>query len=178
MTAPPDEISRKIFSLMKMTVESWGGKLYVVHFPAREAVLEKLMHPRYDFLKYRGSQYAMIESLGVPVIELYPEFIAHHDVRSLWHYRSRGHFNAQGYRFVAGIIRKRLLTFSILKDLWKVIYSGLSPSRKKVNTGFSNFFVETNTAFHKFDLEKACIWSTFDPLLRKRPIEGENVFKK
>ena len=60
--------------------------------------------------------------------------------------------------------------FSILKHQWKVIYSGLFPSRKKVNTGFSNFFVETNTAFHKFDLEKACIWSTFDPLLEKRPI--------
>jgi len=50
-----------------------------------------------------------VTNLGIPIIDIYREvFESHPDWMSLFPFRSRGHYNADGYHLVSKAIAKRL----------------------------------------------------------------------
>ena len=95
-----------LLRLAKNTVESWGGKLYIVAIPMRIRVREGVRNPNYNYALVRDSQLAGMEDLNIPLIDLYPVLLSHPDPMSLYRFRRWGHFNKQGYRFIAEAIGK------------------------------------------------------------------------
>lgn len=101
---PPEEPNQEFKSLLaqvKQKVESWNGKLYSVSIPTRVRVREGVYNHNYDYSSHRNGQLKSVEDLKIPLIDLYPILLSHPDTMSLYRYRSWGHFNEAGYRFIA-----------------------------------------------------------------------------
>ena len=94
----------KILSQAKMRVDAWGGQLYFVYLPE---------WARYnDYTSWGktkcGSVLTMIESLGIPIVDIDPAFQASGDPLSLFPFRGVGHYNETGHRLVAEEVLRSL----------------------------------------------------------------------
>lgn len=85
-------------------MKSWGGKLFVVAIPSKLRVKEGVTNPNYDYSSTRNAQLSGIESLKIPLIDLYPVQLSHTDPLSLHRYRRWGHYTVDGYRFISNAI--------------------------------------------------------------------------
>lgn len=97
---------KKILKKSRRLVSKWNAKLYFVYLP--------------EYFNYSPSSYGKedifreyvlrtVIGLKIPVIDIHSEvFISHPDPLSLFPFRRRSHYNADGYRLVAEAITKRL----------------------------------------------------------------------
>ena len=84
-------------------VSEWGGKMYFVYLPSFEGYSTSNEHKNRDFVMQTATE------LDIPIIDIHREvFDSHQDPLSLFPFRMRGHYNAEGYRVVAEAIGKRL----------------------------------------------------------------------
>lgn len=90
---------REILELAKTTTTSWGGKLYFVYLPEWK---------RFSSTEYRHNSrdkiLMLVHDLDLPLIDIYPTFLAHNDPMALFPFRLRGHYNKDGYKLVAETI--------------------------------------------------------------------------
>ena len=94
---------RRILAEAKRTVEEWGGSLHFVYLPDFFRVIGEGDPTNHDRVL------ALAADLGLPIIDLLPDFAKHPSPRSLFPYeearhlvRTRGvHYNAAGHRLVA-----------------------------------------------------------------------------
>jgi lysophospholipase L1-like esterase len=99
----PNPIYKPIMAKGKKLVNSWGGKLYFVYLPSFRESQERELS---ELNKY---VLGTIAELKIPTIDAHKEiFSAHVDPKSLFPLRIKNHYNAEGYRLVAGAIAKRL----------------------------------------------------------------------
>jgi hypothetical protein len=93
------------------TVESWGGRLYVVYLPERE----RFVKPRTANLdeKKRKLVRNVSHSAGAAFIDVRATFESSGDPLGLFPFRRRGHYNADGHRLVAETV---LRTIAISTD--------------------------------------------------------------
>ena len=84
-------------------VSEWGGEMYFVYLPE---------FTRYSKSKEHGNRDSVMQTateLDIPIIDIHREvFDPHPDPLSLFPFRIKGHYNAEGYRLVAEAIAKRL----------------------------------------------------------------------
>jgi lysophospholipase L1-like esterase len=82
----------------------WGGKFEFVYLP------EWARYTRYTSLgkSARGDVLRLVQSLGIPIIDIVPVFDAHGDPLSLFPFRGQGHYNEVGHRLVADAVLKGL----------------------------------------------------------------------
>jgi hypothetical protein len=83
----------------KATVDSWGGRLYLVYLPERERYVEPRT-ARLDEWK-RERVLSVARSRGVEIIDVHPAFQSTDDPLELFPFRRRGHYNEKGHRLVA-----------------------------------------------------------------------------
>ncbi len=103
-TKPFGLLMTKVLDQARRRVESWGGRLYVLYLP------ELGQTPGRDAI--RRQTLRMVEELGIPLIDVSETLGSHPDPDSLFPYRLRlrvgVHFNADGYRLIAGALAARL----------------------------------------------------------------------
>lgn len=99
------ELYGAILEEAKRTVASWGGRLYYVYLPdsTRYFSWHRHLHIR-DLIRTRVLE--IVARLGLPTIDIHPEFAAH-DPNDLFHYPG-SHYNEAGYRLVAETIAKEI----------------------------------------------------------------------
>ena len=103
--APVDfESFRRCLDLARRTTEAWGGRFVVVLMPLyTEAVVHEMPPPlRHDQLT------ALLEGMGITVIDAVPTFLATPDPRSLYVMRRNNHPTEAGYRLLAEFVAGRL----------------------------------------------------------------------
>lgn len=86
----------------KRTVESWGGRLYVVFLPTYSRYLSWRSRRTWD--EQRARVLADMAKLGIPVIDILPVFARHPDPITLF----QGHYTPEGYRLVGEAVVKAL----------------------------------------------------------------------
>ena len=101
-------IFKDILQKSKQMIQGWGGKMYFVYLPSFiwfdiKRHLPKINHLNREFVLDTVSE------LEIPIIDIHKEvFDPHPDPLSLFPFRMNSHYNAEGYRFVAEAIGKRL----------------------------------------------------------------------
>ena len=97
-------IFRDILQKSNQMVSNWNGKMYFVYLPAFERYTTDNEHPNRDFVM------KTVTELDIPIIDIHKEvFAPHPDPLSLFPFRRmHRHYTAEGYRFVAEAIGKRL----------------------------------------------------------------------
>ena len=102
------ELLAAILSHAKLSVSSWGGKVYLVYLPERE---------RYAFPKtaelddrIREHLLRLAGSLGIPVIDVHSAFESHGDPLSLFPFRRGGHYNVEGHNLIGETVLRSLVT--------------------------------------------------------------------
>jgi hypothetical protein len=83
----------------KVTVDSWGGRLYLVYLPERERYVEPRT-ARLDEWK-RDQVLSVARSCGLEIIDVHAAFQSTDDPLGLFPFRRRGHYNEEGHRLVA-----------------------------------------------------------------------------
>lgn len=91
------DLFRDILSQAKSRVGAWHGTLYFVYLPtwsrnAGELSIEAAQ---------RARVLALLNNLGIPIIDIHPVFQAQSDPLSLFPFREYGHYNEKGHRLVA-----------------------------------------------------------------------------
>jgi len=97
-------------------ITAWGGKFYFVYLPGLKRFMLNIDQNDYDLIKNRKEVLDIVDSIGIPIIDLYPVFERHPDLLSLSPYKdlsSRSpskplHLNARGYKLVAETIINHL----------------------------------------------------------------------
>ena len=93
----------KILTIARDQVSAWGGKLYFVYMPHPVRYTTKLKNPS-KFNK-RRKVLDLLERLNISTIDMTKTFQNHPDVLALFPFRyPSGHFNAEGYGFIAKTI--------------------------------------------------------------------------
>lgn len=96
----------EVFKLAKKGIEANGGKLIFVYIPEYERV--KLRDSKQFFTQTHSSNkqkvISLISNMNIPVIDTTKDLIMHEDPLSLYFFRSHGHFNVEGNKFIAKII--------------------------------------------------------------------------
>jgi hypothetical protein len=88
----------------KVTVDSWGGRLYLVYLPQRERYTE----PGTASLDEKRRVLSVARSYGVEVIDVHAAFQSTGDPLGLFPFRRRGHYNKEGHRLVAETVLQSL----------------------------------------------------------------------
>ena len=101
--SPPLTLFRQILTEANARVSASGGQLYLVYLPCFERYATGVKPPF-----WRDEVLSMAEQLRVPVIDFHQVLGAHHDPLSLFPYRRKGHYTAEGYRLLADQIRSAL----------------------------------------------------------------------
>ena len=100
--------ARRLFGeIMKKSrdiVDEGGGKLYFVYLPQRE----QYGYPD-NTVKVRDWIMPLIDSLGIPVIDMHTVFLEHGDPLSFYALRRMDHFNLAGHQKVAETVVHRIL---------------------------------------------------------------------
>jgi hypothetical protein len=104
LEGPNMVLFREILSQAKMRVAAWGGQLYFVYLPEWARYNN---HTSWGKTK-RGSVLTMIESLGIPIVDIDPAFQANGDPLSLFPFRGAGHYNETGHWLVAEEVLRSL----------------------------------------------------------------------
>jgi hypothetical protein len=104
LEGPNMDLFREILSQAKTRVDTWDGQLYFVCLPewARYSGYSSWGQTK------RGSVLKMVESLGIPIVDIDPAFQAHGDPLSLFPFREPGHYNESGHRLVAREVLKAI----------------------------------------------------------------------
>ena len=84
-------------------VQSWEGKIFVVYLPEFTRYTTGLSNDHKAYLDHsRELLLDTLAQLDVPVIDIHEEvFSEHHDPLSLFPFRLKGHYTAEGYKQVA-----------------------------------------------------------------------------
>ncbi len=90
----------------KRTVETWGGRLYLVYLPERERYADPRIAELDEVL--RAHVVELAASLDVALIDIHAAFLAHGDPLSLFPFRRRGHYNDEGHRLVGETVLRAL----------------------------------------------------------------------
>ena len=89
---------RRILGEARDEVASWGGELYFVYLPtwARYSPFanQEELYDRREIL-------ALVEDLGLPVIDFHERIAAHPDPRAFFPLHIHGHYTPEGYRLLA-----------------------------------------------------------------------------
>jgi hypothetical protein len=91
----------------KLTVDSWGGQLYLVYLPERERYADPHVSELDE--RIREQVVHLAGSLGVPIIDIHSAFRSHSDPLGLFPFRRRGHYNEEGHRLVGEAVLRSLL---------------------------------------------------------------------
>jgi hypothetical protein len=98
-----DSLFSEILTQGRDQAAAWGGKLFFVFLPQFERYATDIEN--HDLYMKRGEVIEVIKSLNIPVIDIHQEVFANHsDPLSLFPFRKRGHYNAEGYSEVAKAI--------------------------------------------------------------------------
>ena len=92
----------KILREARDRTRAWGGELYFVYLPAVQRFSRGWEHP------WREKVLHAVQSLGVPIIDLVPAFLATGDPVGLFPARRFGHYTAEGNKLVADAISRRI----------------------------------------------------------------------
>jgi hypothetical protein len=82
----------------RVTVDSWGGKFYLVYLPERHRYADPRTAELDDANRERVLSIA--RSLAIQVIDVHSAFESHGDPLGLFPFRRRGHYNEKGHRLV------------------------------------------------------------------------------
>jgi hypothetical protein len=94
------DVFRNSLLQVKAGVEKWGGEFYFVYLPSWSL---------YTNVDEQGKKVlALVRTLGIPIIDLYPVFQGHSDPLSLFPFRENGHYNENGHRLVGEEILRTL----------------------------------------------------------------------
>jgi hypothetical protein len=93
---------RAILLETKRTVESWGGRLYVVYLPSERRYAGGLTHLEED--RVRARVLSLLKTEDIPIIDIHRSFVDTGRPRSLF----QGHFNEEGHRRAADAILEAL----------------------------------------------------------------------
>ncbi len=103
--APDYPFLERIMAEAKRTVESWGGRLFMVYLPGFQAVAGPggaTADPR-----HRPVQ-AIAEGLELPFVDLWAVIAEHPDAASLYPFRRSNHFNEKGHALVARTVSRAI----------------------------------------------------------------------
>jgi lysophospholipase L1-like esterase len=98
------DLFRDILSRAKTRVDSWGGTLHFVYLPSWTRYFDT---PEIG-VKERTQVLSLVNSLGIPLIDIHPAFQAQSDLRSLFPFRETGHYNERGHQIVADEVLKTI----------------------------------------------------------------------
>jgi len=104
----------EVLSRAKAEVSGWGGTLYFVYLPTHE----RYSGDRNVGVKRRQEVLAMVQALGLPLVDLDPRFSQSGDPPSLFPFRGAGHYNENGHALVAA-------------EVLRMISAAGSPDRKR-----------------------------------------------
>lgn len=108
-----DPLFKNILAEAKGRVNAWGGQLYFVYLPAIDRYLnESNRCSNFSFSKHKTMILSIAKDLEIPVIDIHESLTSNHDLYSLFPFRLnfRGHFNEEGYKFVAEQLITKLHT--------------------------------------------------------------------
>ena len=113
LTPTPNVITKLIFKDIvqksKQMVQGWGGKMYFVYLPPFSRYSTGIEDINREFVLHT------VTELEIPILDIHKEvFVPHTVPLSLFPFRSRGHYNAEGYKLVAESISKRLKADGII----------------------------------------------------------------
>ncbi len=111
-TSPADEIFREILKQANEITSSWGGRFYFVYLHSFERYKTGREHDVY----FRDFVLRTVTELRIPIIDAHKKvFVSHSDPLSLFPGREARHYNAEGYRLIAGAIAKQLRSDHLLE---------------------------------------------------------------
>ena len=101
----PTPIFKDILSKSKKLTSNWNGKMYFIYLPDWYSYSSDTEHPNRNFVL------KTVKELNIPIIDMHTEvFEPHPDPLSLFPFRKRNHYNADGYKLIGEAINKRLIT--------------------------------------------------------------------
>ena len=112
LEGPNLTLFRDILAQVKTRIGTWGGKMYFVYLPDWPRYSGNQVGP---VAKQRDSVLALVNSLGIPVIDIHPVFQAQSDPLAMFPFREPGHYTEKGHLLVA-------------KEVMRTISSTLSSS--------------------------------------------------
>tara|TARA_B100002003_G_C13794910_1_gene392805 strand:+ start:174 stop:467 length:294 start_codon:yes stop_codon:yes gene_type:complete len=84
-------------------VSEWGGKMYFIYLPDQDREFTGKTHHHNEFVLSTATE------LEIPIIDIHREvFALHPDPLSLFPFRERGHYTAEGHRLVTEAIAHKL----------------------------------------------------------------------
>ena len=111
--ASPKDL-KKILELSKKFTETNGAKFYFIYLPEYHRYIINL-NINNNFKNYK-KVIKTVESLNIPLIDIHKElFQLHNDPKSLFPFRSEGHYTELGYKMVAETISKKIIEFERIK---------------------------------------------------------------
>ena len=111
--ASPKDL-KKILELSKKFTETNGAKFYFIYLPEYHRYIINL-NINNNYKNYK-KVIKTVESLNIPLIDIHKElFHLHNDPKSLFPFRSEGHYTELGYKMVAETISKKIIEFERIK---------------------------------------------------------------
>jgi hypothetical protein len=102
----PYSLFRKILEKARNITTSWNGRLYFIYLPSYERYATHVNHHTFY---HRNEVLSIVSSLNIPTIDIHEEvFATHPDPLSLFPFRIKGHYTAEGYRLVSQAISQHL----------------------------------------------------------------------
>jgi hypothetical protein len=91
-----DPLFTEILKKARDRTSAWGGKLFFVYLPKTERYAGEVKN--HDLFYQRGEVLEVVKSLDIPIVDIHREVFADHpDPLSLYPFRMRGHYTAEGY---------------------------------------------------------------------------------
>ena len=90
----------------KLTVDSWGGRFYLVYLPERQRFVDSRAASLGE--EKRRAVMDVLSSLGVEFIDIPAAFHASADPLELFPFRRRGHYNEEGHRLVGETVLRTI----------------------------------------------------------------------
>jgi hypothetical protein len=97
------EVFRTTLAKAQQVVNEWGGRLVFVYLPRYERYV-----PEIGGQPNRDDVLTIARSLGIPVVDLHPVFVAQNDPMELFPFKLPTHYNALGNRVVAEAVLRVL----------------------------------------------------------------------
>lgn len=101
----PGPVFREVLAKAKQRTEAWGGTLYFVYLTEWSRYAQR----RGATFNHRSKVLAMVEELGIPIIDFHQEMLKLDDPLEMFPFRANNHYNSEGYRLVASQIERRLV---------------------------------------------------------------------
>jgi hypothetical protein len=101
---------RQVLARANGEVTAWGGQLHLVYLPERrrfDTRTRPVTGENHSPAQVEREVLKIAQELNIPVLNAADAFARQAQPRSLWNAR-RYHYNAEGYRIVAGLIMREL----------------------------------------------------------------------